>query len=282
VSHLCIDTGLTHAACDRGGLLQYAPGGNPAIDVRWLVGLARESPGIAADRPPDFLSCLEQQAVARLRFAKRRREWLLGRWTAKQLYLRSREGGQPLPMHAITIANDPDGAPYLLTDGEGRIPLSLSISHCRDRAFCALGSSFGYAVGADVEHVEPRDPAFVQDFFTADEGALVSDCPAPWRDAVVTVLWSAKEAVLKAARCGLRVDTRRVEISHLTGLDPSRAPGASYGDDMPETWGQVQVSTSWPAKARVAAWWAAGGGYAYTLAVTIPFSCDSLNSSPVL
>ena len=35
--------------------------------------------------PPDFLSVSECRTYAELTFPKRRREWLLGRWTAKRL-----------------------------------------------------------------------------------------------------------------------------------------------------------------------------------------------------
>jgi phosphopantetheinyl transferase (holo-ACP synthase) len=138
-------------------------------------------------------------------------------------------------------------------------------------------------VGADVEHVESRDPAFVHDFFTPNEGALVSNCPTLWRDTFVTILWSAKEAVLKAIRYGLRVDTRRVEIGHLAGLGVVRAPGISPGEDkMPEAWWRLDVSTAWPERAHIAAWCAVGGDYVYTLAVATPLCSDSPNPTPVL
>ena len=282
MSRLPADTGLTHAERARGGLLRYVPGDGCGIDVRWLVCLAGDVPTGDVDSPPGFLSDRESEVFAQLRFAKRRREWLLGRWTAKRLYQHSQDTDQALPMRAITVANDPDGAPYLLTNGEGRLPLSLSVSHRQDRAFCALASSSGCAVGADVEHVESRDPAFVHDFFTPSEGALVSSCPAPRRDTFVTILWSAKEAALKAMRYGLRVDTRRVEIGHLAGLSLVRAPGMSLGDKMPEAWWRLQVSTAWPEAAHIAAWCAVGGDYVYTLAVAAPFFSDSPNPTSVL
>ncbi len=276
------DTGLTHAEPARGGLLRHVPDDGCGTAVRWLLCLAGEVPASDADSPPGFLSDRESEMFAQLRFAKRRREWLLGRWTAKRLYQCSQETDQALPMCAITVANDSDGAPYLLANGKGRLPLSLSISHRQDRAFCALAPSSGCAVGADVERVELRDPAFVHDFFTSSEGALVSGCPAPRRDTFVTILWSAKEAVLKAMRYGLRVDTRRVEIGHLAGLNLVRAPGISLGDKMPEAWWRLQVSTAWPERAHIAAWCAVGGDYVYTLAVATPFCSDSQNPTPVL
>jgi 4'-phosphopantetheinyl transferase len=243
-----------------------------------------------ADDLPSFLSDRELEVYVRLRFAKRRQEWLLGRWTAKQLYQSCREADRALPMRAISVANDPDGAPYLCTDRQGPLPMSLSISHRQERAFCALTCSSLYAVGADVERIEPRDPAFVHDYFTPSESALVSRCPAPLRDAFVTVLWSAKEAVLKALRIGLRVDTRQVQIGHPAELSMAPSPAQSLEDERPGTWSQLDVSTARTEAAHIAAWYAVGGEYVYTLAVAAtetaataaPLEPDSPDSTPVL
>jgi len=273
---------MIHAVRVRRGLDRYTAGDGCGIDIWWLICLASEVPIGDAGSPPSFLSDRELEAFAQLRFAKRRREWLLGRWTAKRLYLRCRDTCQAPLMRAVSVANDPDGAPYLLTDGEGRLPLSLSISHRQERAFCALACSSLCAVGADVERVEPRDPAFVHDFFTPSECALVSRCPAPLRDTFVTILWSAKEAVLKAMRHGLRADTRQVQIGHPAQFSMARSPGGSPEDELPETWWQLDVSTAWPDAAHIAAWCAVGGDYVYTLAIATPPTSDSPDSTPVL
>ena len=119
------------------------------------------------------------------------------------------------------MGNDDDGAPYVSRGSAGeRLPLSLSISHSHGHAFCALcpleegaGHDAGsLALGCDIEFVEPREASFVQDFFTAEEMAAVAQTPAEQRDLLVTALWSGKEAVLKALREGLRIDTRRITL----------------------------------------------------------------------
>jgi 4'-phosphopantetheinyl transferase len=215
-------------------------------------------------RPLTFLSPAERKTLAALRFPKRRREWLLGRWTAKHLLRQARPAYAALPLNAISVGNDPDGAPYLSVAGEGRLPLSLSISHRADRAFCALWSPPpslpGAAVGADIERVEPRDPAFVRDFFTAGEAERVWRCPDDRRDTLVTAIWSAKEAVLKVLRLGLTVDTRRVEIRHLAGLD------APHALSSPNRWIEVEVHCTLPDTPSLCAWWRSDGEYVLTLA----------------
>jgi len=277
---------MTRAGRATGGLHRYAPGDGCEIDIWWLASLASEVPIGDASSPPSFLSDRELEVFTQLRFAKRRREWLLGRWTAKRLYQRCQKTDRAPPLRAISVANDPDGAPYLLTDGEGRLPLSLSISHRQEHAFCALACSSLCAVGADVERVEIRDPAFVHDFFTPSECALVSRCPTPFRDTLVTILWSAKEAALKAMRIGLRADTRKVQIGRLAEFSTVPSPGRSSGDDLPGAWYQLDVSTAWDEATHIAAWCAAGGDYVYTLAIatatTAPLGSDSPDSAPVL
>jgi hypothetical protein len=156
-------------------------------------------------------------------------------------------------LDAITVGNDADGAPYLSVDGKGRLPVSLSISHRGARAFCALSFSPSLSVGADIERVEPRIPAFVSDFFTSHEAGRVWACAPGTRDLLVSVVWSAKEAVLKALRQGLRVDTRRVEIGHVAGIAPRRTS--------PTGWHEVRVSSElpttcspWPLSPRVSSY----------------------------
>jgi 4'-phosphopantetheinyl transferase len=58
--------------------------------------------------------------------------------------------------------------------------------------------------------IQPRITDFAGDYFTAAEQVLVERCAEAWRPALVTAIWSAKEAVLKALRAGLRQDTRSV------------------------------------------------------------------------
>ncbi len=178
--------------------------------IHWLVQSASSLPD---PLPPGVLSGGEAATLAGLVLPKRRADWLLGRLTAKQLvqsYLQKADQGTP-PLDAIAIAADPNGAPYAGLHG-ARLPLSLSISHSHGTAFCALVDAAGGAsLGCDIEQIERRDAAFGRDFFTTHEQAQAATAPDP--DAALTALWSAKEAVLKALREGLRLDTRQVEIA---------------------------------------------------------------------
>ena len=191
--------------------------------IHWLVQSANAAPEIGQGvAPAALLSEAEAARLAELTVVKRRRDWLLGRWTAKELVrtvLAEQYSIQIAPADVVIMA-DPDGAPFvaLAVDcgplPQGRQPWSLSISHSRGVAFCALmlnQEGDAHAIGADIEFIEARADNFVRDFFTADEMALVRQTPPGQHDVVITAVWSAKEAVLKALRTGLRLDTRQVQ-----------------------------------------------------------------------
>ena len=186
--------------------------------IHWLVQSTSDHPDLSEGTPPEGLLGPDELArFATLRTAKRRQDWLLGRWTAKHLLQSAldQEAGVRLPLDAIVVENDAHGVPRVNLALDqldikywGR--LSLSISHSYGQAFCALTTVPGGRVGADIERIEPRSGPFVADYFTAEEVARLPQEPGPERDALVTAVWSAKEAVLKALGLGLTVDTRRV------------------------------------------------------------------------
>ncbi len=191
-----------------------------ATSVYWLSRTA-------ADVPPDdaWLAAGEAAYLGRLRVPKRRQDWRLGRWTAKQAVAGWRRllSSPPDPRRALSrrhtapglleILAAEDGAPEAFLDGE---PLGavISISHSGGRALCAVaaGGAGGTALGCDLETIEERSAAFVRDYFTAGEQALFAARPAAERPLLANLLWSAKESALKALRSGLRLDTRTVEV----------------------------------------------------------------------
>jgi 4'-phosphopantetheinyl transferase len=90
-------------------------------------------------------------------------------------------------------------------------PICISLSHCAGIAVCAV-APHGAALGCDLEVIEVRSEAFVADYFTAEEQALVAQAPASDRPRILALLWSGKESALKALRAGLRLDTRSVLV----------------------------------------------------------------------
>jgi 4'-phosphopantetheinyl transferase len=136
---------------------------------------------------------------------------------------------------------------------------------------------FPTAVGADIEHIEPRPWRFVEDYFTADEIDQVRAAPAGLQDTLVTAIWSGKEAVLKALRVGLTVDTRAVSCFF---QEPSGAWEAADAETVPtdRTGGWIpfqirkapQPEDDRPNDGRMAVWtgwWRTMEGSVLTLAV---------------
>jgi 4'-phosphopantetheinyl transferase len=211
----------------------------------------------AALEAPGVLSPSELQKYSAFRFPKRRNEWLLGRWTAKAL-VHSLPAYQNYSMDQIEIRNAPEGAPYLQLPDRAAPAECLTISHSGNFALCALVTGLDLHIGTDLEKVEARTETFILDYFTPAERRLVETYPAESRAMAVTLIWSAKESMLKALGVGLRWDTRTVEVHGLDGLLPN---GNDHGK-----WQKIHIGEQ-PANERAwAAWWQRRDPFVLTLA----------------
>jgi 4'-phosphopantetheinyl transferase len=159
----------------------------------------------------EWLSPEEQRHLSRLQVDKRRRDWLLGRWTAKSALCRHPYlSSSALEPADLTIRPDADGAPEALLRNR-RLPVCLSISHRAGWGLCVLAPEDMLA-GCDLEVVESRSSGFLNDYYTEEEQAFLRSEPGPQMDRIATLFWAAKESALKALRLGLRADTRRIQI----------------------------------------------------------------------
>jgi phosphopantetheinyl transferase (holo-ACP synthase) len=135
-----------------------------------------------------------------------------------------------------------------------------------------------------MERIETRGWEFVDDFFTPDEIAQVRETSLAERDTLVTAIWSAKEAVLKALHVGLTVDTRCVSVTLDTRLLPlDNAPPpfemssngggichpAGAMDFTVENWRRFDVVLASPLdpglQDHLTGWWGLYGTYVLTL-----------------
>ncbi|OIN99359.1 MAG: hypothetical protein COX65_06500 [Elusimicrobia bacterium CG_4_10_14_0_2_um_filter_56_8] len=140
----------------------------------------------------DSLSPAEALRHSAFRMEKRRSEWLAGRLAAKTL-LAGESPGRKFSSFEIT------------TDSLGRPSCGsslLSISHSGGWALAAIktGSAF---LGADLEKIEERHPAWYRDYFHQ------SELPHPG-PSEATRLWAIKEALLKALGLGLMADPMNI------------------------------------------------------------------------
>jgi 4'-phosphopantetheinyl transferase len=182
-----------------------------------------------------------------MRFPKRRADWLLGRWTAKNAFAIC--FGFPTELQAlrdIEICATPSGAPEVFFRNKPRIA-TISLSHRAGIGACAIAPS-NTLLGCDLEVVEPHSNGFAADYFTAEEQALVAKSPGPDRSRLLALLWSTKESALKAVREGLRLDTRSMIVSfpHL--------PESRSGDTV---WSPLQVRSI--SGQILCGWWSQSG-----------------------
>jgi len=167
-----------------------------------------------SDLPADtsWVSDAETECFRSRWVPKRRREWLLGRWTAKSaLASHFQLSCDPAVFRTISIVPGKTGAPFVTMQGEPT-GVSLSISH-RDGRALAVISTQRTLLGCDLEKAEPHTRVFVETFFTPQEIELVQHAEVRERASIESMIWSAKESVLKVLAVGLRVDTRSVSVN---------------------------------------------------------------------
>ena len=220
------------------------------LDLYWLSRKLDDVPN-----GDDWLSSAERAVATGKEFSKRRDDWILGRWTAKQAVCAYLAIPSDLPsLASIEIRAAPDGAPESFLQDQ-RLPVSLAISHSAGTSFCAVGPP-DFAVGCDLEQIRPLVDNFVEDYFVAQEAARLQNLSPEDREAVTLLIWSAKESSLKSLREGLRRDTRSVVVS----FDRSQA-----GTD----WNPLLVRCTITARA-FHGWWQIAAGYVRTITAAYP------------
>src|SRR5205823_13334747 len=135
--------------------------------------------------------------------------WLAGRIAAKDaardwLW---RHGNGPIFPVEIAVDSEPSGRPVLRVPGG--LDLRVSIAHKGDVAVATV--ALGRDVGIDLERVEPRADGFEATALTDAERRVLPE--GEGRDAAVTLLWAAKEAVGKARGTGLAGRPRALEVT---------------------------------------------------------------------
>lgn len=217
-------TARQHAACLALFPGQVAPLPLTVIDLPRLQTVL-DLPGQEITRA--YLDPLEQQQLATFTFAKRRLEWLGGRIAAKRAAM-TYTAATPGPLPRFTdwrIDSAASGRPYL-TDPCGTVAelpaISISHSHGLAGALAAHGAS----CGLDLQRVTAKVTAIRERFASSAEWAMIHAAPVLQgvdESALLTLLWSAKEALRKAIACHpllgfSEITLTRVEGTLITGL----------------------------------------------------------------
>lgn len=202
----------------------------------WLTRFVADVP--AGDH---WLSDRERRVLAALRAERRRRDWRLGRWTAK-CALSVRLDVAPNRIEVLAASN---GAPEAWVDGEPA-SVSISLSHRGGRALVAVADRPQIA-GCDLELIEPRSAAFVRQWFAPEEQGLLAMSTVTEQALLANLIWTAKEAATKVLREGLRLDVRRAVVSPDTTGDPYEwCPlQVEWADDGQATTGWWRIEPGW-------------------------------------
>lgn len=165
-----------------------------------------------------WLSDAEAERLEVFRYSKIHEDWLAGRWAAKHL-LRKTILLAGSNLRELSILNEPSGAPY--AEFKGRLlGGSLSISNRGGFTAAAFSSSPSLNVGIDIETIEEKSAGFIEDHFTVNEGVALNNLEPKRRDLMASLLWSAREAMIKAQKVGVQIDKREFEFQ-IMGSHPA-------------------------------------------------------------
>ncbi|MBU6214718.1 4'-phosphopantetheinyl transferase superfamily protein [Patescibacteria group bacterium] len=143
----------------------------------------------------------------------------------------------------VEIKRETTGKPYGVRRDCAR-PIALSISHAYPYAL-AFASTKSRLLGVDVERIRSFSPRIENVFLTPSELNWIKAHSLESRDIWRTLLWSMKEAVIKAIGTGLRTHPARVDLTPI--LSGSSAI-CIHGYRLPATVYAARVgSTHWMA-----------------------------------
>jgi 4'-phosphopantetheinyl transferase len=158
-----------------------------------------------------YFSLEEQAEYSRFKVIKRQFEWISSRIISKKMINQILKG-EKLNFPDIRIKKEETGQPYIYITGQGRLEGKFSLSHSNGYVFCGYSPSKELVFGFDLEKIEAHSLEFVQDYFTPREIEKYLTLDKADNNDYTTMVWSAKEAVLKTMGLGLSIDTRKVEI----------------------------------------------------------------------
>ena len=232
------------------------------MNIYWLE---QREPDIPAGN--DWLGPRELDRLRNMRIPKRHADWRLGRWTAKHTVASFLSLPANLPaLTNIEIRAAASGAPEVFLNGQPA-PVAISLSHSSGLASCAIAAPGG-KFGCDLETIEPRDDAFIADYFTLEEKSLIDRSAIEDRPLLLALLWSAKESALKALRVGLRQSTTSVSVQLSERYPPPGQRPRSPVFASAEEW--FALSVRYSADQMFTGYWRAEGNLVRTVVSDLP------------
>jgi len=180
--------------------------------IYWTFSSFTNSPPLkTAQTLERFFSIHEIEEYKKFKIPKRQMEWLASRMLVKRLIRQLTAADPHLSLRSIEVQKEDTGVPYVVIEGLGRVGW-LSLSHSHEGVLTAFSQADEARFGVDLEFVEPRSLKLFSDYFTAAEIAWLSTLNENEKDFCSNLVWSSKEAFLKAIEKGLSLDTRKINI----------------------------------------------------------------------
>ena len=151
-----------------------------------------------------FLTIYEKERLGRLSLT-RANEFIISRYLAKRAVCNV---NRIEALKNVEIRTGVFGHP-VLTMPAGNKHNNLSISHS-DYSFAVIVFEEEHPVAIDIESICPDKVKGLAYNLTEDETYLSKNCPI-----LLTVLWTAKEALSKVLKCGLTVPYKILEVENI-------------------------------------------------------------------
>lgn len=123
---------------------------------------------------------------------KLRRRFVIARGASRRL-LAAYSGTSP---HTLLWRTGLHGKPSLGGAGD---TVRFNLSHCADLALLAVTDTRDVGVDVEAPNALSGAPAFARRFFPPHEASLLAAAPPPMRPVIRALLWTRKEACVKAA-----------------------------------------------------------------------------------
>jgi 4'-phosphopantetheinyl transferase len=174
----------------------------------WSAALER--PSAQVEQLAQTLSADEQARADRFYFERDRLRFIVGRGLLRVILGRYL-GLEPAGMYFDYSAQ---GKPALAETGlEDKRRLCFNLAHSHRLAVYAF--SRGREIGVDVEHIRPIAEAeqIAERFFSAPEITLLQALPLQQKQETFFIIWTRKEAYLKAVGAGLARPLDQFDVS---------------------------------------------------------------------
>lgn len=157
-----------------------------------------------------FLHPQERKYYNTLKYEKRIKSYLIGRYAAKKAVSNFT---QVEDLTTILIQPGIFTQPIVLYESKLKQTIQVSITHCDDFG-AALAFPEAHPMGIDLERIDSSRQAAIEREITEAERERIQSLPLSY-EAALTLLWTAKEALSKVLKTGLMTPFKVFELQKI-------------------------------------------------------------------